>query len=261
MTTHDTRIVDQFTRQAVPFSTAPGIKSDAALGLLVEASGAGADDTVLDVACGPGLVVGAFARVARRVTGIDVTPAMIDRARELTQGLDNVAFDIGDVLALPYPDGAFSIVVSRFAFHHFQQPAAVLAEMRRVCAPGGRVVVCDLLASDDEEKAAAFHAMEMMRDPSHARALRLDQLLALFTDAQLQLNEPVFYRLAIELEALLTRSFPDPAHLPLIRAAYEASLANDGLGLDTVRVGDDIHGAYRVAILSARHGEAWSVAW
>lgn len=45
-------ILDQFTRQAVPFSTAPGIRDEEALRLLVTASGAGPADTVLDVACG-----------------------------------------------------------------------------------------------------------------------------------------------------------------------------------------------------------------
>ena len=124
MTTHHERILDQFTRQAVPFSTAPGIKDDRALALLVEASGVGPDDTVLDVACGPGLVVAAFARVARHATGIDVTPAMLSRAREVTAGLTNVTLEQGDVTSLPYADGTFSIVVSRFAFHHFQDPAA-----------------------------------------------------------------------------------------------------------------------------------------
>jgi ubiquinone/menaquinone biosynthesis C-methylase UbiE len=90
---------------------------------------------VLDVACGPGLVVAAFARVARHATGIDVTPAMLARAREVCAGLDNVTLEQGDVTRLPYGDGAFSIVVSRFAFHHFPDPRAVLAEMRRVCRP------------------------------------------------------------------------------------------------------------------------------
>src|SRR5499426_2802283 len=135
MSSHRDRIVDQFTRQAVPFSTAPGIRDEAALQLLVEASGAGSEDTVLDVACGPGLVVCAFARVVRHATGIDLTPAMLDRARVTQQerGLTNVTWRLGDVLPLPYPDGTFTIVTSRFAFHHFQDPRAVLAEMRRVC--------------------------------------------------------------------------------------------------------------------------------
>ena len=96
-----------------------------------------------------------------------------------------MAFDVADVRALPYPDQSFSLVVSRFAFHHFERPGDVLAEMKRVCKRGGRVVVCDLLASDNPDKADAFHAVEMMRDPSHARALRLDELAALFVTAGL----------------------------------------------------------------------------
>lgn len=252
MSSHDSRILEQFTQQAVPFSLAPNLQSEQALEQLVRASGAGPGDVVLDVACGPGLVVRAFARVARHVTGVDVTPAMIARARELTAGIGNVAFDVADVRALPYPDHSFSLVVSRFAFHHFEQPDAVLAEMKRVCERGGRVVVCDLLASDDPDKADAFHAMEMMRDPSHAKALRLDELAALFAAQGLTPAQPDFHRQAFELEALLGRSYPSPDHMPLIRAAFEASLRDDGLGLETKRVGDDIHGAYRVAIVSAR---------
>ena len=138
---HREAILDQFTRQAVPFSTAPGIKNEQALSLLVEASGAGPTDTVLDVACGGGNVVCAFARVVRHATGIDLTPAMIEQAKALErdQGLANVSWRVGDVLPLPFANGAFSIVTARYAFHHFLDPRAVLAEMKRVCARGGRV--------------------------------------------------------------------------------------------------------------------------
>src|SRR5438128_4195738 len=136
MPAHRDLIVEQFTKQAVPFSTAPGVRDEEALRLLVDFTGAGPVDTVLDVACGPGLVMCALAPVVRHATGIDVTPAMIERARALAaeKGLANVAWQVGDVLPLPYPDGAFSLVVSRFAFHHFAEPRAVLAEMKRVCA-------------------------------------------------------------------------------------------------------------------------------
>ena len=61
MPAHRDLIVEQFTKQAVPFSTAPGIRDEEALRLLVEFTGAGPEDTVLDVACGPGLVVCALA--------------------------------------------------------------------------------------------------------------------------------------------------------------------------------------------------------
>jgi SAM-dependent methyltransferase len=252
MASHRDLILDQFTRQAVPFSTAPGIKDERALELLVEASGAGPEDTVLDVACGPGLVVAALARVARHATGIDVTPAMLARARELTAGLTNVTLDHGDVLPLPYADGAFSVVVSRFAFHHFADPAAVLREMRRVCRPGGRVVVCDLTASDDPKKAAAFQEIEMLRDPSHVRALTLAELKALFETTGLATPTEAFYRLPFELEGLISRSFPRPEDVDTIRRAYTASADDDALGLATKKVGTEIRAAYSIVILAKR---------
>src|SRR5499433_3262429 len=98
-TTHQQSILDQFTRQAIPFSTAPSIKDEIALKLLIEASGAGPEDTVLDVACGGGIVVCGFARVVGHATGIDLTPAMIERARQLQRekGLTNVTWKLGDV--------------------------------------------------------------------------------------------------------------------------------------------------------------------
>ena len=131
---HREQILDQFTRQAVPFSSAPAIRNQEALNRIVELAGAGPEDTVLDVACGPGLLVCAFARVVRHATGIDLTPAMLEQARELQrqQGLLNITWRLGDVLPLPYEDGEFSIVSARFAFHHFLNPLAVLKEMRRV---------------------------------------------------------------------------------------------------------------------------------
>jgi ubiquinone/menaquinone biosynthesis C-methylase UbiE len=184
---HREAILDQLTRQAVPFSTAPTIRDEQALAPLIEVSGAGPDDTVLDVACGGGNVVCAFAPIVRHATGIDVTPAMLDQARALQQAksLDNVSWQRGDVLPLPFPDAAFSIVTSRFAFHHFLDPRAVLAEMRRVCAPGGRVVAADADASADPAKAEAFNRMERLRDPSHARAMPRTELADLFTSVGL----------------------------------------------------------------------------
>jgi SAM-dependent methyltransferase len=250
---HRDAILDQFTRQAVPFSSAPGIRDERALARLVRASGAGPADVVLDVACGPGLVAAAFARVAHHVTGLDLTPAMIERARALTaeRGLANVTLEVGDVLPLPYPDESFSLVVSRFAFHHFRDPRSVLAEMVRVCRRGGRVVVADTAVSSDPARAAAFNRMESLRDPSHVRALSLAELAGLY--AEVGLPAPAITRdeLPAELEALLSRSFPDPGGADAIRALFERSLADDGLGVGARRRDGAIHFAYPVAILVA----------
>jgi SAM-dependent methyltransferase len=249
---HREAILDQFTRQAVPFATAPSIKDEAALRTVIEFSGAGPGDTVLDVACGPGILACAFARVARHVTGIDLTPAMLDRARALQQeqGLTNLTWRQGDVLPLPWPDGTFTLVVSRFAFHHLLDPGAVLAEMRRVCAPGGTVVVVDTAPAPD--RVAAFNRVEVLRDPSHVRALSLAEHLALFAAAGLPVPRQTFYRLQTDLEGLLARSFPDPGVVERLRALYEASLTDDGLDMATRRVGDALQLGFPVAVLAAR---------
>jgi ubiquinone/menaquinone biosynthesis C-methylase UbiE len=254
LSSHRDQIVDQFTRQAEPFSTAPAIRNEAALRLLVERSQAGADDTVLDVACGGGLVVGAFAPVVRHATGIDLTPAMIARARALQQErkLTNVSWRLGDVTPLPFEEASFSIVTCRFAFHHFIDPGAVLAEMRRVCAPGGRVIVVDTEASPDPARAAEFNRMEKLRDPSHVRAMPLAELRDLF--GRVGLPEPTVTgdRLEGELEELLARSFPNPGDAEVIRGIFAASLGDDRLGIPVRRGGDRIHYAYPVALLVAR---------
>ena len=178
MSSQQDRILDQFTRQAEPFSNAAPINDGAALARIVEATAAGPHDTVLDVACGPGIVVAAFAPHVRHASGIDLTPAMIDRAEQLARErhLSNTEFHVGDVQRLPFANESFSIVVTRLAFHHFEHPAEVLAEMRRVCRKGGVVGVVDLFASADPVKARAMNVMERLRDPSHVRALPLAEI-------------------------------------------------------------------------------------
>ena len=128
---HQSRILDQFTRQAAPFAAAAAIRNQEALDRIVQWAGACPDDTVLDVACGPGLLACAFARVAKHATGIDMTPAMMDQASKTQQeqGIKNVSWQPGDVYSLPFPDAQFSIVSSRFVFHHLQDPVAALREM------------------------------------------------------------------------------------------------------------------------------------
>ena len=246
-------VIDQFTRQAAPFSNSAAMRDEEALRLLVEFSGAGAADTVLDVACGPGLVVTAFAKVCGAATGIDLTPAMIDKAREhaATLGFTNVDWHVGNVLPLPFPDRAFSVVVSRFAFHHFPDPLAVLRGMARVCTRPGRIVVADMVASDDPQRAAALNRMERLRDPSHARTLTLTELRDLFAAAGLGTPRETYYDVRADLEGLLATSFPAPGNIAVIRRMFADSLASDGLGMKTKQKGDKILLSYPIAILAA----------
>jgi ubiquinone/menaquinone biosynthesis C-methylase UbiE len=250
---HKDLILDQFSRQAIPFSTAKTIADEKALQLLVDASEAGPDDTVLDVACGGGNVVWAFAAVVAHATGMDMTPAMLERAARMAaeKNLANVSWKQGDVSALPWPDATFSVVVTRFSFHHFPDPLAVLKEMKRVCKPGGRVLVADMHTSPVQAQADEFNRMETLRDPSHVRALHLDELKALFSLAGLPPPRYDRYELRDELENLLGRSFPNPGDDERIREIFRESAGDNRLGIPIRIEGGKVNYAYPVAVLVA----------
>jgi ubiquinone/menaquinone biosynthesis C-methylase UbiE len=251
---HRGLILDQFTRQATLFSTATAITNEGALRMIVEAARPQPDDTVLDVACGGGIVVCAFAPHVRRATGIDVTPAMLDRAHHLAaeKKLTNVAWRQGDGNSLPFADASFTIVVTRFSVHHFPDPVAVLCEMARVCSPGGRIVVVDMYASENPAKAAEFNRLERLRDPSHMRSLSLSELRALFREAGLPDPDATFYELRDNVQNLLARSFPEPGDDDKIVELFKASAADDRLGIPVRLEADKIQYAYPVAILSVQ---------
>ena len=252
MASHRDRILDQFTRQAVPFATAAAIRNEEALNRVVQWAGAGPDDTVLDVACGPGLLACAFARVAKHATGLDVTPAMLEQARKTQQdqGLKNVSWQQGDVYSLPFSEAQFSVVSSRFAFHHLQDPLAALKEMERVCKPGGRIAVADMAPLP--EKAAALNAAEILRDPSHVRALPVDELRGLFKQAGLSTPQVSSYRMEGELEELLSRSFPNAGDADRLRTIFSDSVADNNLDLNTRLEHGKIYYSFPLAVLVAR---------
>ena len=107
---------------------------------------------VLEVGCGPGhLALRLADRHLLDVTGIDLDPAMIERARANAARAERSertppSLVEGDVAALPFPDGSFDLVVSTLSMHHWDDPATGLAEIARVLRPGGRALVWDLRA-------------------------------------------------------------------------------------------------------------------
>jgi ubiquinone/menaquinone biosynthesis C-methylase UbiE len=251
--THAELIQDQFTRQAGVFNAAGTITNEQALKMIIEAGRAGSNDTVLDVACGGGIVVCAFAPHVRHATGIDMTPAMLDQSRKLAaqKQLTNVTWMKGDVTTLPFPDASFSIVTTRFSFHHFLDPLTVLKEMVRVCAPGGRIVVVDMFCSEHAAKAARWNLLEKLRDPSHVRCLSLSELTAMFSRVGVGAPKAAFYDLRDTVKALLGRSFPNAGDDVKITQMFSASVEDDSLGLDVEFRDGEIHYAYPTAILSA----------
>jgi len=102
---------------------------------------------ILDVGCGPGNITADLAGYVPggEVVGIEPDDAVLDKARAEAsgRGVANARFEVGDVYALEYPDGAFDVVHAHQVLQHLTDPVAALQEMRRVCAPGGYVAVRD----------------------------------------------------------------------------------------------------------------------
>jgi 8-oxo-dGTP pyrophosphatase MutT (NUDIX family) len=120
--------------------------------------------------------------------------------------------------------------------------------MVRVCSPGGRVVVVDVFTSGPEQ-AETYNRMEKLRDPSHVRALSLEELTTLLTQAGLPDVRMQLYKHEVELEQVLQRSFPNPGDADTIRQMFIEDLGRDRLGLGVHRRDGDMHFAYPVVML------------
>ena len=251
---HRDTIRDQFSRQAIPFSEARSMADGDAIQLLVEAAKADAAGRSLDVACGPGMVALAFAQVVDFAVGLDAVEAMLDRARVLQtrQFCHNITWVLGEAAELPFSDASFDIATCRFAIHHMLDPSITLREMTRILRPRGRIVICGAVASDDPARATALNAFEKMRDSSTVRFLPLAELRSLLTDSGFQIESERKYRVPVEFEDLMLRSFPSQGDVPRLRDMIVSSADGDTLGLAT-RIDDErIRFSYPAVILAAQ---------
>ncbi len=245
---HNELIKEQFDKQSATFSTVAGHYD--ALDLIVRLSETTTKDTVLDVACGPGIVACAFAKKAAHVKGIDLVPAMIEKAKEAqkAQGLSNMSWDIGSVDPLPYEHCSYSIVVSRFAFHHFVNPQAVLEEMTRVAKWEGRVVVVDVFMNN-QTQACLYDALEKLRDPSHTHALLLEELNQMFEKSELTVIEKQFYRLPVDVDELLKATLTPMKEAQEFKKIVQADVGLNKLGIEANMKDNKLYFSFPIVIM------------
>jgi ubiquinone/menaquinone biosynthesis C-methylase UbiE len=251
---HVERVRAQFTRQAETYAAMTQTRDEAGLRGLVAISGAGPRDRVLDVACGPGFLTMAFARSCASARGVDATPAFLERARRVAaeRGISNVSFAPGDVNALPEPDGGYEVVACRAAFHHFQDPARVLAEMARVTRPGGTLLVADMLGAEEASQAALHDRIEQLCDPTHVRALPLTELERLFRAQRLEPVRSATAELYYDAEEWIAHGGPDAATAARILELLEASMDGDRAGLAVYRKDGRLRFRHRTAAFVLR---------
>ena len=226
---HKTIVQASFTRQAEVYAVTPTVSDPTRIARLVEAVDPTAESRVLDVACGPGFLALAFAQRCREAVGLDLTDAPLAIAEKNRQerGLSNARFQRGDADQLPFADGDFDVVVCRFAFHHFEEPARVLREMARVCRRQGQVAVEDLVTSEHRARGDYQNQFERLRDPSHTRALAPTELLGLFRAAGPELELIFSGELVQNLERWLANSQTPPNRAAQVRALIERDARED----------------------------------
>ncbi len=231
-------VAKAFDEQAPRIAASPYFTFEKRVRRLVEFARPAPSHRLLDVGCGPGVLLAAFAdRVGGRI-GVELSREMAVRAR--SSGADVV---LGAAEHLPFRDGAFHRVVSRATLHHLHDAASGLREMARVASPGGAVVVEDLATSEDPERAKRHNELETLRDPSHHRMLAPSEMKRAVAEAGLALDETLTVREPRDLDGWLAISQPAAPEAERVRRLarkYADRAEFDETGLLLRAVGDEV---------------------
>ncbi len=181
---------ERYSRLANGYVTSSTHARGAELERLVEIAQPQPHWLVLDVATGGGHTALRFAPRVARVIATDITPNMLRSARAhiARRGVENVAFDMADAEDLPFADGMFDLVTCRIAPHHFPDASRFVREAARVLRGDGLLLVQDHLLPEDREAAGYIDAFERLRDPSHNRAFKASEWLAMAEDGGLEVD-------------------------------------------------------------------------
>jgi SAM-dependent methyltransferase len=225
-------IVEHFTARAGRYDRSSRWCTDAALlDRIFAAAAVDGGSTVLDLACGTGLVSRRFHGQVGHLTGLDLTPAMAAQARD---HLD--AFVLGDAAELPFADRHFDAVVCRQGLQ-FMNLDRVLPELRRVLRAGGRLVTADLHAYGPDDRDEYFEVLRL-RNPARRNFFVAGDMAARVRDAGF---EPVTAEAFISEEdvgAWADNGAIADARQRAIRDVYEQGSA-PFLALHAAQVGPD----------------------
>lgn len=215
----------QFGPVAAAYAASAVHASGADLDAMLAAAELRGVERVLDVAPGAGHTALAFAPRVAGVLAVDLTDEMLAQGRGLAaqRGLTNITFALGDAEHLPVPDASVDLVTCRYAAHHFPRPAAAAREWARVLAPGGRLLLVDVVSPDDLAADTILNAAEVLRDPSHVRDHTVAQWFAMLEDAGFTMEDLGRFPLRLEFAVWTERMRTPPAAAAQILALFAAA--------------------------------------
>ncbi len=213
---------------------------------------------VLDVATGPGYNAFAFARRAATVIGVDERSELLALAEKEARrrGLTNVRLTEAGPSSLPFPDNSFHLVTSAAAIHHARSPEEMLAEMARVCRPGGSVAIEDIVASEQEMRARYHNRLERLRDRAHYRCLPLSELIAVLGRQGLRVRKVQVEESWREFNEWIAVTHTPVRRAEHIRRLLQGAADRDLTGLNVQPVDDTFLFAQQVAwVLAVKPAE------
>lgn len=167
-------------------------------------------DTVLDVACG----TGEFERLllsehpTQQIVGIDISEKMLAIAKQKCRIYPQASFQTASALALPFASNNFDVIVSANSFHYFDDPLAVLGEMKRVLKPDGKIVILDWCR--DYFLCKICDIVLKVIDPAHKQCYTQDEFHHLLTSASFGLCGATRVRFGVVWGLMVATASPQP---------------------------------------------------
>jgi ubiquinone/menaquinone biosynthesis C-methylase UbiE len=173
----------------------------------------------LDVGCGAGHLSFALAPWFGQVVASDPLPSMLATVRDVAaqRGLSQITVLQARAETLPYPDASFDLVSSRYSAHHWWDVPAALREMRRVARPGGTLLMIDVLGYEVALVDTHLQAIELLRDPSHARDYSPSEWQTMIGNAGFELQEQASWPTRLQFGPWVERMHTPPERVAVIR--------------------------------------------
>ena len=143
----------------------------------------GPEDEVLECACGTGLLSAVIAGRCRRLTATDFSEKMLAKARKNCAAFRNATFAFADITALGYPDESFDKVVAGNVIHLLDEPLKALAELNRVCRPGGTLIIPTYMNRDRKGRTSGFAKTVGKAGADFKRQFTVESYRQFFLDA------------------------------------------------------------------------------
>ncbi|MEA2517403.1 MAG: hypothetical protein QOG16_1241 [Actinomycetota bacterium] len=217
---------------------------------VVDFSGVERGASVAEVGAGTGNFLALFDEVAGSQIAIDLTAAMLEQA---VSRHPHLAAVVADGASLPLRSRSIDLVTSAQVFHHILEPIPVVREMRRVVAPGGRVLIVDQVATERVEQSQFMTKLDHLRDPSHAACRPPSAFRIMVQAAGLEIEDEAIH----ESRDHLSKWMP-PEEFPAERIeAVSRFVADHGpeTGMQFEPDGDDwVFTRRRIMVLATRSG-------